>query len=52
MRIAVINQRLSLTQGAVDLHAASGGRPGPGDVLTSYIEGIGEMSHRFVPGRS
>jgi 2,4-diketo-3-deoxy-L-fuconate hydrolase len=25
---------------------------GPGDVLTSYIEGIGEMSHRFVPGRS
>ncbi len=21
----------------------------PGDVLTSYIEGIGEMSHRFVP---
>jgi 2-keto-4-pentenoate hydratase/2-oxohepta-3-ene-1,7-dioic acid hydratase in catechol pathway len=20
----------------------------PGDVLTSYIEGIGEMSHRFV----
>ena len=28
MRIAVINQRLS---------------------LTSYIEGIGEMSHRFVP---
>jgi 2-keto-4-pentenoate hydratase/2-oxohepta-3-ene-1,7-dioic acid hydratase in catechol pathway len=43
MRIAVINQRL-------------GRSPqrwlGPGDVLTSYIEGIGEMSHRFVPGRS
>jgi 2,4-diketo-3-deoxy-L-fuconate hydrolase len=24
----------------------------PGDVLTSYIEGIGEMSHRFVSGGS
>jgi 2-keto-4-pentenoate hydratase/2-oxohepta-3-ene-1,7-dioic acid hydratase in catechol pathway len=22
---------------------------GPGDVLTSFIQGIGEMSHRFVP---
>jgi 2,4-didehydro-3-deoxy-L-rhamnonate hydrolase len=22
---------------------------GPGDVLTSFIEGIGEMRHRFVP---
>ena len=31
MRIAVINQRLSLIQGtgAVDVHAASGGRFGP-----------------------
>ena len=101
MRIAVINQRLSLIrgEGAVDVHAASRGRFGPdaasayerwaeftplieqlslvtpllpgdiiftgtpsgvglgrspqrwlapGDVLTSYIEGIGEMSQRFV----
>jgi 2-keto-4-pentenoate hydratase/2-oxohepta-3-ene-1,7-dioic acid hydratase in catechol pathway len=104
MRIAVINQRLSLIQGggAVDVQAASGGRFGPdaatayecwaeftdwtasadlpepepftpahlgspspaprqvfgiglnyapGDVLTSHIQGIGEMSHRFVAGQ-
>ena len=37
MRIAVINQRLSLIQGggAVDVHAASGGRFGP-DAATAY----------------
>ena len=44
MRIAVINQRLSLIQGAVDVHAASGGRFGPGPVY--------DRCHRFVPGRS
>jgi 2,4-diketo-3-deoxy-L-fuconate hydrolase len=40
MRIAVINQRLSLIQGpgAVDVHAASGGRFGPGPVFDHWAE--------------
>jgi 2-keto-4-pentenoate hydratase/2-oxohepta-3-ene-1,7-dioic acid hydratase in catechol pathway len=40
MRIAVINQRLSLIQpgGAVDVHAASDGRFGPGSVYDRWTE--------------
>ncbi len=40
MRIAVINQRLSLIQGtgAVDVHAASGGRFGPGPAYARWAE--------------
>ena len=40
MRIAVINQRLSLIQGtgAVDVHAASGGRFGPGPAYEGWAE--------------
>ena len=40
MRIAVINQRLSLIQGtaAVDVHAASGGRFGPGPAYDRWAE--------------
>ena len=40
MRIAVINQRLSLIQGtgAVDVHAASGGRFGPGPAYERWAE--------------
>ncbi len=40
MRIAVINQRLSLIEGtgAVDVHAASGGRFGPGPAYERWAE--------------
>jgi 2-keto-4-pentenoate hydratase/2-oxohepta-3-ene-1,7-dioic acid hydratase in catechol pathway len=46
MRIAVINQRLSLIQdpGAVDVHAASGGRFGPGPVFDRWAEFTGWAS--------
>ncbi len=64
MRIANLDGRLSVLAeaGSVDVEGASGGRfgadpqavygrwawPAPGDELVSYVQGIGELRHRFV----
>ncbi|MGH3150098.1 MAG: fumarylacetoacetate hydrolase family protein [Streptosporangiaceae bacterium] len=52
MRIAVINQRLSLIQpgGAVDVHAASGGRFGPGPAYDRWDEFTAWAGAADLPG--
>jgi len=52
MRIAVINQRLSLIQGtgAVDVHAASGGLFGPGPAYEHWAEFTDWVRSADLPG--
>jgi 2,4-diketo-3-deoxy-L-fuconate hydrolase len=52
MRIAVINQRLSLIrpEGAIDVHAASGGRFGPGPAYDRWAEFTAWAASADLPG--